>query len=279
MKVVSRHCERSTAIFLICNRFFFRLDINYKKTYCSAHMNITDLRRSVLQYAVQGKLVPQDKRDEPASVLLKKIKKEKEKLIKEGKIKKEKPLPPITPDEVPYELPHGWEWVRLGAIVTVKGGKRLPQGRKFSANPTKHIYIRVADMKNNSIVDTDLKYISDETYEEIKAYTIGSDDLYLTIAGTIGNVGIVPEKFNGMNLTENAVKLSNISINKVYLMNSIQTRLIQGQFENKTHQVAQPKLAIQRILTTIFPLPPLAEQERIVKKLDEIMKVVDKLKG
>ncbi len=82
-------------------------------------MNISDLRKSILQYAVQGKLIPQDKNDEPASILLKRIKKEKEELIKQGKIKKEKPLPPITPDEVPYELPQGWEWVRLGEVCDV----------------------------------------------------------------------------------------------------------------------------------------------------------------
>src|SRR5690606_18511655 len=77
---------------------------------------ITRLRQNILQEAVQGKLVPQDPNDEPASVLLERIKEEKERLIKEGKIKKEKPLPSITEDEIPYELPKGWEWVRLGEI-------------------------------------------------------------------------------------------------------------------------------------------------------------------
>ena len=78
---------------------------------------ISKLRQSILQEAVQGKLVPQDPNDEPASVLLERIKEEKERLIKEGKIKKEKPLPPISEDEIPYELPEGWEWVRLGEVT------------------------------------------------------------------------------------------------------------------------------------------------------------------
>ena len=79
-------------------------------------MKAQDLKKSILQYAMQGKLVPQNPQDEPASELLKRIKAEKEQLIKEGKIKKEKPLPPITQDEIPYDLPQGWQWVRLGNV-------------------------------------------------------------------------------------------------------------------------------------------------------------------
>ncbi|NLK43941.1 MAG: hypothetical protein GX300_06075, partial [Tissierellia bacterium] len=86
------------------------------------HDLIIKLRQSILQEAVRGKLVPQDPNDEPASVLLERIKEEKERLIKEGKIKKEKPLPPISEDEVPYEMPRGWEWVRLGEISAIVGG-------------------------------------------------------------------------------------------------------------------------------------------------------------
>ena len=81
-------------------------------------MKAETLKKSILQYAMQGKLVAQDPNDEPASELLKRIKAEKEQLIKDGKIKKEKTLPPITEEEIPYELPQGWEWCRLGSILT-----------------------------------------------------------------------------------------------------------------------------------------------------------------
>ena len=85
-------------------------------------MKAQDLKKSILQYAMQGKLVAQDPNDEPASELLKRIKAEKEQLIKDGKIKKEKSLPPITQDEIPYELPQGWEWVRFQDVVDVRDG-------------------------------------------------------------------------------------------------------------------------------------------------------------
>ena len=85
-------------------------------------MKAETLKKSILQYAMQGKLVAQDPNDEPASELLKRIKAEKEQLIKDGKIKKGKPLPPITEEEIPYELPKGWEWVRISEIFDVRDG-------------------------------------------------------------------------------------------------------------------------------------------------------------
>lgn len=173
-------------------------------------------------------------------------------------------------EEVPFEIPDSWEWVRLGSILNVKGGKRLPKEHNLTDIPTNHIYIRVTDMKNHTISSDKLKYITENTFQLIKNYIINKDDLYLTIAGTIGNVGIVPDKFDGMNLTENAVKLTDIKINKYYLLHIICSNYIQNQFVDKTNKVAQPKLAIERILTTLFPLPSLAEQQRIVNKLKEL---------
>ena len=145
---------------------------------------------------------------EPASELLKRIKEEKERLVKEKKIKKQKPLPPIMGEEIPFELPKGWTWCRLGALALIRGGKRIPKGYSLIDEPTKHKYIRVLNMKELSICNSDLKYIDEQTYQLIKKYTITKDDLYITIAGTIGRVGIVPEKFHEMNLTENAAKIT-----------------------------------------------------------------------
>ena len=178
--------------------------------------------------------------------------------------------PVCIADEVPFDIPDSWEWVRLGSILNVKGGKRLPKEHNLIDTPTNHIYIRVTDMKNHTISSDKLKYITEDTFQLIKNYIINKDDLYLTIAGTIGNVGVVPNRFDGMNLTENAVKLTDIKINKYYLLHIICSNYIQNQFVDKTNKVAQPKLAIERILTTLFPLPPLSEQQRIVEKLKEL---------
>ena len=130
-------------------------------------------------------------------------------------------------------------------------------------------------MKEGSLSNKNLRYISDTVYESIKTYTISKDDLYLTIAGSIGKVGIVPPLFEGMNLTENAVKLTRISIFKMFLYHCICSELVQAQFHQRTNQVAQPKLAIERIESTLIPLPPLAEQQRIVAKIEELMPLVE----
>ena len=191
-----------------------------------------------------------------------------EKILATGEVK-------CIDDEIPFEIPKSWEWCRLGQILTVKGGKRIPVGCSFAPSATSHIYIRVTEMKNNTLIDKDLKYINEDVFEKIKNYTIGKDDLYLTIAGTIGSVGVVPEKFDGMNLTENAVKLTNLMTNKMFLLYVISSTLVQSQFIDKTKQVAQPKLAIERIQTTLIPFPPLDEQEKIVTKIEELLRIVE----
>lgn len=236
-----------------------------------------NLRQSILQKAIQGHLVEQDPNDEPAAELLKRIREEKERLTKEKKIKKEKPLPPISPEEIPYELPKGWEWVRLGEITSVQGGKRVPKGYTLLDEPTDHVYIRVSDMKNGTIMTNDLKYISDEVYETIKDYTISKDDLYITIAGTIGQVGTVPDELDGMNLTENAAKIIVVLANKHYLKYVLRSNLLQQQFIDKVNQVAQPKLALKRIKMAVIPLPPIDEQLRIVNKIEEMLYAVELL--
>jgi type I restriction enzyme S subunit len=166
-----------------------------------------DMKKSILQMAMQGKLVEQRAEEGTADELYEQIVAEKAQLIKAGKIKKEKPLPEITEDEIPFEIPSSWKWVRLGTIVSVYGGKRIPAGTRLSENNTGHKYIRVADMKDGTVSLDDIKYITDEIYEKIKQYFITSDDIYITVAGTIGRVGIVPRELNNANLTENADKL------------------------------------------------------------------------
>ena len=181
-------------------------------------------------------------------------------------------------DEIPFEVPEGWCWVRVRDIAMVKGGKRLPKGASFSEEITTHAYIRVTDMKNHSVNISNLRYISDEIFSAIKNYTIAKDDLYVTIAGTIGVVGEIPDKLDGMNLTENAVKITNIAINKSFLCIILQTDFVQQQFQNKTHQVAMPKLALERILSTFIPICPYVQQLQIVDRFqicDNFLSTID----
>ena len=233
---------------------------------------------------------------EPASVLLEKIRQEKERLIKEKKIKRDKNASIIyrgednsyyekmlatgevkcIDEEIPFEIPTSWSWARLGNLIDIKGGKRLPAGHKLTDNKTNHIYIRVSDMQDGTIVSKDLKYITDDVYNQIQNYTIGKDDLYLTIVGsTIGKAGLVPKMFDNMNLTENAVKLTNIPINKYFLLYYVRSEYAQSQFRDNTKQVGQPKLAIFRIASTLVPIPPFAEQTKIVSKIEYTLHFVN----
>ena len=174
-------------------------------------------------------------------------------------------------------MPEGWAWCRLKEVCELKGGKRIPAGLSATKEKTNHIYIRVTDMQNNSISDADLVYITDDIFEKIQRYTINKDDLYLTIAGTIGRVGEVPEIFDGMNLTENALKLTNISICKKYLMQILNTKLVQDYFESTYHQVAMPKLSLINASKTIIPVPPLDEQQKIVNEIDNVFSITNNL--
>ena len=245
-------------------------------------MDTKKLRQKILDLAIHGKLVPQDPNDEPASVLLERIRAEKERLVKEGKIKKNKASKTSdTPhyENVPFEVPSSWEWTTLGEICSIKGGKRIPKGKAFSKEKTDHVYLRVTDMKNNTIIMSDLRYIDDDVFSEIESYTINSSDLYLTIAGTIGAVGIVPETVNGMNLTENAAKLTNISCDKMYLMYSLLSTIAQEHFSSRFHQVAQPKLSIETASKTPIPLPPIEEQERVVVEIEKWLALIETIES
>ncbi|MCC8135991.1 MAG: restriction endonuclease subunit S, partial [Ruminococcus sp.] len=252
------------------------------------------LKKSILQQAVQGKLVPQDENDEPASVLLERIRAEKQKLIKEGKIKRDKHESLIfrrdnshyeiidgkercIDDELPFEIPDSWEWVRLVNVASILGGKRIPAGRKLSTEDTGHIYIRVSDMKNHTVNMDSLLYVPNDIYPLISKYIISKDDIYITVAGTIGAVGKIPVELDGANLTENAARIVFKITNQNWLIDYLCSPFVQSQIADATTKVGQPKLAIKRIKNLLVALPPLAEQQRIVEKVDELLSAVKRL--
>ena len=123
-------------------------------------------------------------------------------------------------------------------------------------------------MKDHTVLLSSLKYIDEDVFAEIKNYTISSNDLYLTIAGTIGDVGFVPAELDGANLTENAAKLTDIKCSKQYLMYVLMSSIAQDHFCSRFHQVAQPKLSLETASSTLIPLPPYREQLRIAEELD-----------
>jgi len=252
------------------------------------------LKKSILQYAVQGKLVPQDPADEPASVLLARIRAEKEQLIKARKIKRDKHESVIfrrdnsyyeqvdgiercIDDELPFEIPKSWEWTRLSTIAKVLGGKRIPAGRKLTAENTGHVYIRVSDMKDGTVIQNGLLYVPEDIFNSISKYIIKKEDVFITVAGTIGRIGKIPPELDGANLTENADRLVFSSLNQDWMIFLLQSSFIQNQIAEVTTKVGQPKLAIARIEKLLIPLPPLNEQTRIVEQIAVIFSQMKKL--
>jgi type I restriction enzyme S subunit len=235
---------------------------------------IDALEQTLLQLAVRGLLVPQDPTDEPASALLQKIRAEKDRLIAEGQIRLDKPLPPITDEETPFELPVGWAWCQLDELVTIRGGKRVSNGYQLLTVPTEFVYIRVSDMKDGSIDDSDLRYLDPQMRSAISRYIVTKNDIYMTIVGaTIGKCGLVPERFDGMNLTENAARLTPHLVSKDYLFRLLGSEFCQEQFLGKTKQVGVQKMALNRLAGTLISLPPLAEQSRIVARVTALRRL------
>jgi type I restriction enzyme S subunit len=183
----------------------------------------------------------------------------------------------MNEDKTLYSLPKEWKWVTLGEMAKVKGGKRLPQNEQYSEGETPFPYLRVVDFENLSINQTQLKYLTEETQNKIRNYTISSSDLYISIAGTIGKVGTIPESLSGANLTENAAKITEINgFDLRYLAWHLNSHLVQKQISEKTIATTQPKLALYRIEKLNLILPPKGIQQAIVSKIEELFSELDK---
>ncbi len=178
-----------------------------------------------------------------------------------------------------YELPEGWEWKAIDKFAIIKSGKRVPKGKKLVENITPYPYIRVTDFSDNGTVDiSNIRYITEDIYQQIKNYTITDNDIYISVAGTIGKTGIIPKELNGANLTENAVKIvfDNDEYDKRFIYNFTNSITFMEQIGLATKTVAMPKLAIKRLKEVKVPLPPLQEQKRIVAKLDTLFEKIDR---
>ena len=232
------------------------------------------LKNSILQWAIQGKLVPQDPNDEPASVLLEKIRAEKARLVKEGKLKKKDlEVKPIAEDEIPFEIPKGWEWVRWGDL-----SESIQYGYNTPAKESGRIkMVRISDIQNGSIVWETTPYCNIEE-NEIGSYLLKKNDiLFARTGGTVGKSYLVSEE------PEEAIyagylirtRYSSLLCAK-YLKAFMESSLYWAQLKDGTIATAQPNCNGQTLSKMILPLPPLAEQRRIVAKIEELMPLVEK---
>ena len=177
------------------------------------------------------------------------------------------------------EIPEEWDVKKIGDICEVKGGKRLPKGYQLEDEDNAFPYIRVADMYMGGIRQDDIKYVPKDIVDKIKNYKISKDDLFISVAGTLGIVGQVPYELDGANLTENADKLCNIQINKLYLMKVLQSNIVQSIIEAEQTKSAQPKLALTRIKEFLIPVPSDIEQVKIASILMEVDEKIGQYKN
>ena len=234
------------------------------------------IRQSILQYAVQGKLVPQNPNDEPASELLKRIKAEKEQLIKDGKIKKEKPLIPITEDEIPYELPQGWEWVRISDIGEVSRGKSKHRPRNdkrlFGG---KYPFIQTGDVaRANTYVTNHAQTYSEFGLSQSRLFPKGT--ICITIAANIGDVAILSYDACFPDSIVGVIPFLKV-VEPMYILYFL--KIVKIQLEQFAPATAQKNINLGILDRLYIPLPPLAEQQRIVTKVEELMQIVDKLEN
>ena len=234
------------------------------------------MRKLILQLAVQGKLVEQDPTNEPASELLKHIKAEKEKLIAEGKIKKQKPLPPITEDEILYELPRGWEWVRLGDICNqiTDGTHHTPhyvnQGVPF---------LSVKDISKGKIDFSNTRFVTKEEHEKlIKRCKPEFENILFTKVGTTGIAKVVDVNVEfSIFVSVALLKFSKDKLYPYFLEYLLNSPLARKQSAESTQGIGNKNLVIRDIARFLIPIPPLTEQKRIVSKVDQLMQICDQL--
>ena len=238
-------------------------------------MTPEQLKASILQYAMEGRLVKQDPNDEPVSILLEKIKAEKEKLVKEGKIKKSKKLPAIEEDEKPFDIPDSWEWVRFGDAITIlRGGSPRPIKNYLTTASNGINWIKIGDSTKGS------KYI-DHSEEKIipeglnKSREVHKGDFLLSNSMSFGRPYIL--KIDGA-VHDGWLILSNYEVlfDKNYLYYLLSSNYITGQFNSLATGSTVKNLNRERVANTIAVIPPLAEQKRIVAKIEKLLPLVEK---
>lgn len=227
-------------------------------------MTPEQLKASILQYAIQGKLVEQRPEEGTAEELYQQIQAEKQRLVKEGKIKKDKPLPDIAEDEKPFDIPESWKWARLSSVIKLQSGQDMTPD-KYNADHVGIPYITGASNITNGDV------LINRWTECGKAFAYKGDILF-TCKGTVGTMAVLQEP--KVHIARQIMSIRSIgSICVYYIQVVLETLVSSLKAEAKS---IIPGIAREDILTSLIPLPPLAEQHRVVAKIKELLPLVDR---
>ncbi|MFI8620622.1 restriction endonuclease subunit S [Marinomonas sp. NPDC078689] len=247
-------------------------------TLFTTNASIDTLKQTILQLAVMGKLVPQNPSDEPAAKLLERIAAEKAQLIKDKKIKKQKPLPDITDEEKPFELPKGWEWCRVWQIAElITSGSR--DWAKYYAD-TGAIFVTMGNLAKGDykLRLEALRYVSPPIGGEGLRTKLIKDDLLISITGDVGNLGLIPDGFGEAYINQHTCLLRFMhDCKNRYFPELMRSPLANFQF-NAPQRGIKNSFRLGDVGEMIIPIPPLEEQHRIVAKVDELMALCDQLK-
>lgn len=238
---------------------------------------LENLNQAILQEAVQGKLVKQDPKDEPASELLKRIASAKlstgkaDKMNGQGvstRAKKEKPLPPIKPEEIPFEIPENWVWCRLGGICSKIGSGSTPKGSNYSISGFP--FFRSQNIYNDSLIYDDIKFISDVVQKQMSGTIVLANDILLNITGgSMGRCALVPEYFEEGNVSQHVCIIRPLELNRNYLHKIVLSPYFQKSIFSSTSGAGREGLPKYNLEQFVIPLPPLPEQKRIVAEIEK----------
>lgn len=263
-KIADIYLKTSTGCDYLKSNYLLQLDLLKK------------LHQQILQDAVQGKLVPQDPSDEPAQKLLERIKTEKEKLVREKKIKKEKPLPEIEPQETPFEIPENWVWCRLGEITTKIGSGSTPSGSNYASKG--YPFFRSQNVLNQGLIYDDIKFIDNKVQNQMSGTTVNPSDLLLNITGgSLGRCALVPDDFKKGNVSQHVCIIRPLTLNNKFYHKVVLSPYFQKLIFDSTTGAGREGLPKYNLEKFTVPIPPLKEQHRIVTKIELLMTLCDEL--
>ena len=236
-----------------------------------------DMKKSILQMAMQGKLVEQRPEEGTADGLYEQIVAEKAQLIKDGKIKKEKPLPEIAEDEIPFEIPSSWKWVKLNDLCEKIGSGSTPSGGRNIYKEEGIKFLRSQNVYNDGIRYEGIVYISEELNK--KGSIVKAKDILLNITGgSIGRCVVVPDDFDIANINQHVMIIRGVNLDiRFWIHNIIISPYIQSKIMDVQVGVSREGLSAEKLKNFLIPLPPLEEQKRIVAKIEELLPYCDQL--